>query len=242
LASTPFDPVREFGWDCEHPKREVEVEAFNMEVLLVKHGKYLDWLTGVEEGEKEKLTPLSCAVGEGGLEGGKLGVKTLFGVVEMAYSREWPLAASAEQLEAFAKVRPPFPLPPPFPSSSLATVLIRHLPPQHKNGRLPTASEMALFHSLHPVETPLSNLGFANLHPVPPTPPLPARDGSTLPATDGGLWQWSSSVFERWEGYVGSEVYRGTRATCVLLPSLPLIAKVLRRTLCSSSTESTVSS
>jgi formylglycine-generating enzyme required for sulfatase activity len=30
-----------------------------------------------------------------------------------------------------------------------------------------------------------------------------------LPATDGGLWQWTSSVFKAWEGYVGSEVYPG---------------------------------
>ncbi|GAA5868052.1 hypothetical protein JCM8547_000789 [Rhodosporidiobolus lusitaniae] len=177
---TPFDPAHEFGWDCENPRREVEVEAFEIGAKPVTNGEYFDWLVEKKEG-KEKLVPASWAIDEG-VEERKVGVKTMWGEVEMRYAREWPVAASACQLEAFAK---------------------------DHNARLPTLSEMAVFHSRHPVDTPLSNLGFANLHPVPSTLPSKARDGSILPATNGGLWQWTSTVFDKWEGYEGSEVYPG---------------------------------
>ncbi|GAA6042900.1 hypothetical protein JCM8097_002759 [Rhodosporidiobolus ruineniae] len=178
--STPYDPAHELGWDCENPRREAKVEAFKISAKPVTNGEYLDWLVQQRD-DVEKLTPSSWAVGAEVKES-ELAVKTLFGEVEMQYAREWPVAASAEQLEQFA---------------------------QSKNARLPTFEEMAVFHQHHPVETPLANLGFANLHPVPPTLPVPARDGSTLPATNGGLWQWTSSVLDKWEGFVGSEVYPG---------------------------------
>ncbi|GAA6009429.1 uncharacterized protein JCM10292_004289 [Rhodotorula paludigena] len=114
--------------------------------------------------------------------GGGFAVKTLYGEVPMQYAREWPLAGCAEQLEAFA---------------------------QSKGGRLPTFEEVSLFHQQHPVSTPLANIGFANLHPVPPTLPVPARDGSQIPATDGGLWQWTSTTLAAWKGYTGSKLYPG---------------------------------
>ncbi|GAA5902514.1 hypothetical protein JCM6882_002772 [Rhodosporidiobolus microsporus] len=175
--SMPFDPKHEFGWDCEHPRREVRVGAYKIDAKPITNGEYFDWLAGKGEGEKEKLMPSSWAV-----EGGRVGVKTLFGEVEMQYAREWPVAGSAEQLASFAK---------------------------DKGGRLPTFAEQSAFNAAHPIDTPLSNVGFANLHPVAPTLPTVGRDGSTLPATDGGLWQWTSTTFERWEKYSGSTVYPG---------------------------------
>ncbi|GAA6017455.1 hypothetical protein JCM10207_008231 [Rhodosporidiobolus poonsookiae] len=183
--STPFDLKHELGWDCEHPRRELKVAAFKIDAKPVTNGEYLDWLVGsgkIGAEEREKLTPSSWAVGEEGVEAGKLAVKTLFGEVEMQYAKEWPVAGSSEQLERFAK---------------------------DKGGRLPTAAEQTAFNRAHPSETPLANLGFANLHPVPPTLPSKARDGSTLPATDGGLWQWTSTTLEAWEGYADSLYYPG---------------------------------
>ena len=38
---------------------------------------------------------------------------------------------------------------------------------------------------------------------------MEARDGSQIPATDGGLWMWTSSVLEPWEGYKESVLYPG---------------------------------
>ncbi|GAA5988472.1 hypothetical protein JCM11641_007161 [Rhodosporidiobolus odoratus] len=191
-AQAAFDPQHEFGWDCENPQRTEKVSAFKLDTLPITNGEYLDWILSAKVGEEEraKLTPASWAI-RGGFTQGGLAVKTMWGEVEMQYAREWPMAGSAEQLERFAK------------STNSQNTL------QDKGGRLPTYPETVLFNSLHPSESPLSNLGFSNLHPVPPTLPSKARDGSILPATDGGLWQWTSSVLDKWEGYQGSEVYPG---------------------------------
>ncbi|KAJ8291470.1 Ergothioneine biosynthesis protein 1 [Rhodotorula toruloides] len=115
-------------------------------------------------------------------EGGKVAVKTLYGEVPIEFAREWPVAACADQLERFAK---------------------------DKGGRLPTFGELSVFLQQNPVSTPLSNVGFEHLHPVPPTLPGKGRDGSILPGTDGGLWQWTSSPLEAWEGYHDSVLYPG---------------------------------
>lgn len=80
---------------------------------------------------------------------------------------------------------------------------------QAKGGRLPTFEEQSLFNQEHPVSQPLANVGFANLHPVPPTLPVEARDGSQVPATDGGLWMWTSSILKPWDGYKESSLYPG---------------------------------
>ncbi|BGP74099.1 hypothetical protein NBRC10513v2_007531 [Rhodotorula toruloides] len=173
-----FDPSHEFGWDVEHPKRQVEVGAFEIDALPVTNGEYLDWLVQNGGLEESKLVPASWAIGEGG----KVAVKTLYGEVPIEYAREWPVAACAEQLERFAK---------------------------DKGGRLPTFGELSVFLQQNPVSTPLSNVGFEHLHPVPPTLPGKGRDGSILPGTDGGLWQWTSSPLEAWDGYHDSVLYPG---------------------------------
>lgn len=98
-----FDPSHEFGWDVEHPKRALKVGAFEIDALPVTNGEYLDWLEKDAGGLGEsKLVPASWAVADGG----KVAVKTLYGEVPIEYGREWPVAASAEQLERFAKVSP----------------------------------------------------------------------------------------------------------------------------------------
>lgn len=47
------------------------------------------------------------------------------------------------------------------------------------------------------------------MHPVAAFIPGKARDGSQLPITDGGLWQWTSTTLEPWKGYSGSKLYPG---------------------------------
>ncbi|GEM11237.1 hypothetical protein Rt10032_c14g5254 [Rhodotorula toruloides] len=173
-----FDPLHEFGWDVEHPKRRIDVGAFEIDALPVTNGEYLDWLEKNGGLHQSKLVPASWAVGEGG----KVAVKTLYGEVPIDFAREWPVAACADQLERFAK---------------------------DKGGRLPTFGELSVFLQQNPVSTPLSNVGFEHLHPVPPTLPGKGRDGSVLPGTDGGLWQWTSSPLEAWEGYHDSVLYPG---------------------------------
>ncbi|GAA5839849.1 hypothetical protein JCM9279_005185 [Rhodotorula babjevae] len=174
---TAFDPAHEYGWDVEHPKRELSVGAFKMDALPITNGDYLEWLEKEGKEGDEALVPASWAG-----EKGARAVKTLYGEVAMEHAREWPVAASGRQLGEFAKA---------------------------KGGRLPTFEEQSLFNQENPISQPLANVGFANLHPVPPTLPVEARDGSQIPATDGGLWMWTSSVLEPWEGYKESVLYPG---------------------------------
>lgn len=97
--TTEFDPSHAFGWDVENPKREVEVPAFKMDVSPVTNGEYLAWLS--KQGSTEGFFPASWS-GEGTDE---VKVKTLYGEIKLEYAQEWPVAASAVQLQAFAKVR-----------------------------------------------------------------------------------------------------------------------------------------
>lgn len=96
---TPFDPAREYGWDVEHPRRQLRVDAFEIEVLPISNGEYKTWLTETQQLSNKALIPSSWTD-----ETGELCVKTLFGLVPLTLAEEWPVAASAEQLEKFAKV------------------------------------------------------------------------------------------------------------------------------------------
>ncbi|BGP66237.1 hypothetical protein NBRC10512_005478 [Rhodotorula toruloides] len=183
-----FDPSHEFGWDVEHPQRRIEVGAFEIDALPVTNGEYLDWLVKNGGLEESKLVPASWAVSEGA----KVAVKTLYGEVPIEYAREWPVAACADQLERFAKVSPL------FASSSLAGQ--GWSPPDLRRAlRLPPAKPRLDASQQHRLRAP----------PVPPTLPGKGRDGSILPGTDGGLWQWTSSPLEAWEGYHDSVLYPG---------------------------------
>lgn len=100
---TAYQASQEFGWDCEHPKRTLEVAPFEISALPVSNGEYHEWLNSpaVDAEDRSKLVPASWTSGARGSEA----VKTLWGEVEMKYASEWPVAASADQLEKFANVR-----------------------------------------------------------------------------------------------------------------------------------------
>ncbi|GAA6013912.1 hypothetical protein JCM11491_000470 [Sporobolomyces phaffii] len=178
--TTPYDSKHEFGWDCENPKRTVEVASFKIAALPVTNGQYLDWLneTSVGGEAKSKLVPASWTTGETGLKA----VRTVWGEVDMQYAREWPVAASADQLEQFAKA---------------------------KGGRLPSQAELSVFLSDNPSDHPLSNHGLANLHPTAPMLSAPGRNGEKIPASNGGLWEWTSTTLSATDGFVGSDLYPG---------------------------------
>jgi hypothetical protein len=80
-----------------------------------------------------------------------------------------------------------------------------------KGGRLPTEPELRLF--LDKFASGYeggANVGFRNWHPTAPTTGAERGRG-----TNGGVWEWTSTVFDRHEGFVGSELYPG----CVLVSS-----------------------
>jgi formylglycine-generating enzyme required for sulfatase activity len=202
----PYSASHEFGWDCENPKRILQVDAFKIDALPITNGDYLDWLNSpsFDEEERAKLVPASWTTGKQGEEA----VKTLWGEVEMQYAKGWPVAASADQLEQFAKVSLPsrvFRLS--FSVKQELTTRIQTLE-QAKGGRLPSQAELSLYLTENPSDHPLSNVGLSNLHATLPTLSTPARKLKT-PASNGGLWEWTSTTLAAWDGFVGSQLYPG---------------------------------
>lgn len=72
-----------------------------------------------------------------------------------------------------------------------------------RGGRLPTADELRLFRSKTSVAGAASNVGFRNWHPVP---------ASSETSGNGGVWEWTSTVFAPHDGFVGSALYPGYSA------------------------------
>ncbi|GAA99435.1 uncharacterized protein L969DRAFT_93896 [Mixia osmundae IAM 14324] len=114
------------------------------------------------------------------LPGGNYGVRTLLGTVPFHVAQHWPVMASGKQLQAFA---------------------------MSKGGRLPTEPELRLFLSRCLVDQPSANIGFCNWHPVPAALPVTLRDGSSTGSHNGGVFEWTSTLFERHEGFSDSKLY-----------------------------------
>jgi len=74
---------------------------------------------------------------------------------------------------------------------------------EHKGGRIPTEFELRAFHDLTDGGE-MANVGFKNWHPVPPYWNANENKGH-----NGGVWEWTSSILDAYDGFVPSEVYPG---------------------------------
>ncbi|KAG8221369.1 C-type lectin protein [Butyriboletus roseoflavus] len=98
-------------------------------------------------------------------------VRTLHGPVPIKVARHWPVLTSYDGLLAYAK---------------------------SKGGRLPTEPELRLFLDTYDVgHKGGANVGFRNWHPVPATAGLDEYSGK---GTNGGVWEWTSTLFCDHEG------------------------------------------
>ncbi|KAJ7145247.1 DUF323 domain-containing protein [Mycena filopes] len=164
----------EFGWDNEHPKREVQVDEFRIEWRPVTNGQYFKYY--VSQGESGEVSmPASWVEVDG-----EMHVRTLYGPIPMKIAQEWPVLTSYSNLSKYAQVQ---------------------------GGRLPTESELRVF--LEKFESGYeggANLGFRNWHPVPATTGG-ARSGGK--GGNGGVWEWTSTKFDKYDGFVPSVLYPG---------------------------------
>nr|BBF98358.1 putative ergothioneine biosynthesis protein 1 [Pleurotus citrinopileatus] len=111
---------------------------------------------------------------------GETMVRTLYGPVPMKVAQEWPIVTSYDNMSAYAIV---------------------------KGGRLPTEPELRLF--LDKFESGYeggANAGFRNWHPVPATTGGEKNGGK---GHNGGVWEWTSTVLEKHDGFVPSKRYPG---------------------------------
>jgi len=163
----------EYGWDNEHPKRDVEVQKFEISWKPITNGELYEFYI---DGGKEKFElPASWVIKDGAIQ-----VRTLYEPVSMDVARHWPVMASYDILSTYATV---------------------------KGGRLPTEPELRLFYDKFECGYEGgANRGFRNWHPVPATTGGVRAGGR---GSNGGVWEWTSTVFEKVDGYSASQVYPG---------------------------------
>lgn len=146
----------EFGWDNEHPKREVHVDKFRIDWRPVTNAQFHEFYVGAGKGKAS--FPSSWVEVNGEIQvcfvlvffislGVRLTncvhtkVRTLYGPVPMRIAQNWPVMTSYNNLSTYAIV---------------------------KGGRIPTEPELRLFYDkFHSGYEGGANLGFRNWHPVP---------------------------------------------------------------------------
>lgn len=194
VESEDEDPVKShdvaghtFGWDNESPERKVAVGAFKIEWRPITNGEFHGFYWGTVQGEDDGV-----GVGKNKLtfpaswvmtDNGEVEVRTLFGPVPIQVAWDWPVLTSYDNLSVYASV---------------------------KGGRIPTEPELRIF--LDKFESGYeggANTGFRNWHPLPATMGL-AKDGGK--GHNGGVWEWTSTVLDKHEGFVASSLYPGYTA------------------------------
>ncbi|KAH7907883.1 C-type lectin protein [Hygrophoropsis aurantiaca] len=113
-------------------------------------------------------------------EGEEIKVRTLYGPVSMSTAQHWPVLTSYDGLDSYAK---------------------------SKGGRLPTEPELRLFFDTYEVgHQGGANVGFRNWHPVPATTGCDELAGR---GSNGGVWEWTSTLLSGHEGLVPTKHFAG---------------------------------
>ncbi|KAJ7755089.1 hypothetical protein B0H14DRAFT_2978755 [Mycena olivaceomarginata] len=165
----------EFGWDNEHPKREVHVNEFRIEWRPVTNGQFFKYYVQEDGGV---AIPASWVEVDG-----EMHVRTLYGPVPMKIAHNWPVLTSYSMLSKYVQVQ---------------------------GGRLPSEAELRVFlEKFHSGYEGGANLGFRNWHPIPATTGGVRSGGK---GGNGGVWEWTSTVFDKYEGFEPSVLYPGFSA------------------------------
>ncbi|KAI8987005.1 hypothetical protein BDB01DRAFT_719898 [Pilobolus umbonatus] len=84
----------EFGWDNEHPVRQVAVRAFEIDSRPITNGEYYTYM---------KERNISNIPASWSVENGITYIRTVFGFCPLEFAQHWPVQVSFEEANAYAK-------------------------------------------------------------------------------------------------------------------------------------------
>lgn len=114
-------PELSFGWDNEKPQRAVSVSSFSAKGRPITNGEYAaylkshnllevpaSWVTVTKDLESKKEQQSATTNGHGQIDGtdsfiSKYAVRTVLGNVPLRWALDWPVMASFDELERYAK-------------------------------------------------------------------------------------------------------------------------------------------
>ncbi|KAH9819961.1 histidine-specific methyltransferase [Melampsora americana] len=183
-----FCEDHQFGWDNEHPARSEVVGPFKLSPKPISN---LDYLAYVLEdlphglGLDEKVVPASWNYtfnSDSKSSQDDIQIRTVYGLVPFSVGKHWPVQASGRQLAAYAR---------------------------RCGGRLPTANELRVYLRDNPPCGPHSPVGFRHWHPIPARSARREADGVSRGGMNGGVWEWTETVFTRHDDFQSSSLYPG---------------------------------
>ncbi|CCU74737.1 hypothetical protein BGHDH14_bgh02375 [Blumeria hordei DH14] len=222
-----------FGWDNEKPRRSIEIAKFQAQarpisiedVELSFSGATEIPASWVDERLHDNFRPnrehVALSNGLNDINGtsthlskfinGKY-LRTVYGLVPLKYTLDWPVFASFNELDKCAKwMNGRIPT---FEEARSIYSFVNILNSKKATSNLqrksnitsPQYNSTPLDESVNCVFTDLNeaNVGFKNWHPVPVT-----NQGNRLAgqAEMGGVWEWTSSQLSKYEGFEPMKLY-----------------------------------
>lgn len=211
MNKPPLDkiPSVTYGWDNEMPKRTFKTRTFMAQSRPITNREYAfrlqtqgkgisppaSWVHieanfPISETDAKKYN-LSKTLDSANKNPGadfisEWQLRTILGKIPLVYALEWPVMASYNQLEAYAKLEGCR-----IPTHVEATAIYQtsvslHSDKQQRSTQLPLLVDLSS-----------ANVGFKNWHPTDV-----AHDDKLHGHSDfGGLWEWTSSELEKYEGF-----------------------------------------
>jgi formylglycine-generating enzyme required for sulfatase activity len=121
LGSAMTAEKYEFGWDNEHPRRQVSIDRpVLVEKLCITNAEYLSYFRASGKKSQNPEVPASWVIAEdsgvefkvcsdklysivGSLSAIRIQVRTLYGPVSFAVAGDWPFAGSFDEIASFAE-------------------------------------------------------------------------------------------------------------------------------------------
>ncbi|KAF3906342.1 hypothetical protein ABW20_dc0103915 [Dactylellina cionopaga] len=224
-----------FGWDNERPAINASVESFQAFSRPITNGEYAlyleaksskdipkSWTLDGRNANTDVLSNIDESIASPTAFKG-IFVKTVFGPVPLTYAQHWPVMASYDELNGCAEW-----MGGRLPTREELQVIYEHFEFVKKDLEAKKLAAMIdavnghlSMHGVHitPPEAPAlgekdnksvsddlfaemvgANVSFRHWHPT-------CVYGKVCGRGDGGAWEWTSTVLERWNGFKPMELY-----------------------------------